>query len=113
MRAISLLAMAAIVFAPAPAAVSDKERGQPSPPTGSLAAQILSPTFDEGVIRAEAPPSVLQRLKRPSPGTPYAVLPLLAFSALLFGARLRASHGLQDYIVCVATSVTTRAPPSP
>lgn len=111
LRTLSLLSTAAIVFAPAPNRSNEGAPPTSRGPTDSLAAKMLSPTFDQGVIRGEGRSLVLHLVKRSPSETSFATIPVLAVAALVLLVALcrwrpdaRQEHD-------VATLAASRAPP--
>ncbi len=111
LRFISLLAVAAVIFAPAPTLADESVPRTSKDASESLAAQMLTPTFDEGVVRTEGRFSILQLVKRRPSDTTYAIVPVLTVVALVLVAavcRWR-SDTRQERIV--TTLIASRAPP--
>lgn len=111
LRLISLLATAAIVFAPAPTRSNEGVPPTSRGPTDSLAAQMLSPTFDQGLIRGEARSLVLQLVKRRFSETSFATIPVQAVAALVLLVALYRWRPDARQERAVATLAASRAPP--
>ena len=108
-RALVAVLLAAVVFAPAPRGWNESSSTR-SIKAESLA-QILSPTFDQGVIREGIRASFSAVAKRREAPTNWAVLLVPAWSVLFSAALLVPINWISKLFLTGSALLGSRAPP--